>query len=56
MDFDSNYITALSEFVQYMYITNDDMPNPYDTLSIHLERLGQQQADLSLLLLEKSKL
>ena len=44
MDFNSNYITALSEFVQYMYITNDDMPNPYDTLSIHLERLGQLQA------------
>ena len=45
MDFDSNYITALSEFVQYIYITNDDMPNPYDTFSIHLARLGQQQAD-----------
>jgi hypothetical protein len=45
MDFDSNYISALSEFVQYIYITNDDMPNPYDTFSIHLARLGQQQAD-----------
>jgi Spherulation-specific family 4 len=45
MDFDSNYIMALSEFVQYIYITNDDMPNPYDTFSIHLARLGQQQAD-----------
>ena len=45
MDFDPNYIRALSEFVQYIYITNDDMPNPYDTFSIHLARLGQQQAD-----------
>ena len=53
MDFDSNYITALSEFVQYMYITNDDMPNPYDTLSIHLERLGQLQADQAVVAGEK---
>ena len=53
MDFDSNYITALSEFVQYMYITNDDMPNPYDTLSIHLERLEQQQADQAVVAGEK---
>ncbi len=53
MDFDSNYITALSEFVQYMYITNDDMPNPYDTLSIHLERLVQQQADQAVVAGEK---
>jgi hypothetical protein len=53
MDFDSNYITALSEFVQYMYVTNDDMPNPYDTLSIHLERLVQQQADQAVVAGEK---
>jgi hypothetical protein len=45
MNFDSNYITALSEFIQYIYITNDDMPNPYDTFSIHLARLVQQQND-----------
>ena len=43
MDFDSNYILALSEFVQYMYITDDDLPNPYDTFSSHLERLVQNQ-------------
>ena len=53
MDFDSNYITALSKFVQYMYITNDDMPNPYDTFSIHLERLVQQQADQAVVAGEK---
>ena len=39
MDFDSNYITALSKFVQYMYITNDDMPNPYDTFSSYIDGL-----------------
>jgi hypothetical protein len=53
MDFDSNYISALSEFVQYIYITNDDMPNPYDTFSIHLARLGQQQADQAVVAGEK---
>jgi hypothetical protein len=45
MNFNYNYIMALSEFVQYIYITNDDMPNPYDTFSIYLARLVQQQAD-----------
>jgi hypothetical protein len=39
MTIDSNYILALSEFVQYMYITDDDLPNPYDTFSSHLEEL-----------------
>jgi hypothetical protein len=33
------YITSAAQYVGYMYITNGDLPNPYDTLPPYLEQL-----------------
>ena len=47
-EINSDYILALSELVQYIYITDDDLPNPYDTFSSYIDELFailSQQAD-----------
>jgi hypothetical protein len=36
---DQAYITNAAKYVGYMYITNDDLPNPWDTLPPYLEQL-----------------
>ena len=33
------YITSAAKYVGYMYITNDNLPNPYDILPPYLEQL-----------------
>jgi len=36
---DQTYITSAAKYVGYMSITNDNLPNPYDTLPSYLEQL-----------------
>jgi hypothetical protein len=36
---DQTYITSAAKYVGYMYITDDNLPNPWDTLPPYLEQL-----------------
>jgi spherulation-specific family 4 protein len=36
---DKAYVRSLTAYVQYMYITNDNLPNPYDTLPPYFKDL-----------------
>ena len=38
---DSSFVASASEHVAYMYITDDDLPNPYDSLPPYLEELAE---------------
>ncbi len=37
---DKSYVKSLTSYVQYMYITNDNLPNPYDSLPPYFNELA----------------
>jgi hypothetical protein len=37
--FDATYVKAATKSVRYVYITNDDLPNPWDTLPSYFDSL-----------------
>ncbi|MGQ0795298.1 MAG: spherulation-specific family 4 protein, partial [Nitrosopumilaceae archaeon] len=36
---DEDFVTAASQYVGYLYLTNDTLPNPWDTTSVYLNDL-----------------
>ena len=37
--FDAAYVKSVRKYVQYVYIQNDDLPNPWDSLPPSFEQL-----------------
>ena len=37
--FDAAYVRAAAQSVRYVYLTNDDLPNPWDTLPGYFDAL-----------------